>query len=135
MTAFTRHFSRYRLLYRALFFLVLCLGMYLGMRPGPPPTPFKFSMVDSLYHAGGLFVCVILSYMAFPGWRWWLRGLLMFAVGVAVEFVQSFHPTRSADIHDIYANSVGVAAGLISIWAWQCYSRRKAESARIAPLS
>ncbi|CEA06293.1 VanZ like family protein [Pseudomonas saudimassiliensis] len=115
-----RHWARYRLLYRILFFSVLALGMYLGMRPGPPPTPFKFNMIDSLYHAGGLFVCTLLSYLAFPRWRWWLRGVLMFSVGVAVEFVQSFHPTRSADIHDIYANSVGVGAGLVLILVWQC---------------
>ncbi|PRB75454.1 VanZ family protein [Pseudomonas sp. MYb185] len=123
--ALFRHWARYRPFYRILFFSVLFLGMYLGMRPGPPPTPFKFSMVDSLYHAGGLFVCTLLSYMAFPRWRWWLRGVLMFAVGLAVEFVQSFHPTRSADIHDIYANSVGVAAGLLVILAWQCRPVRR----------
>ena len=120
-----RHWSRYRLLYRILFFSVLFLGMYLGMRPGPPPTPLKFSYVDSVYHAGGLFVCTLLSYLAFPRWRWWLRGVSMFAVGVAVEYVQSFHPTRSADIHDIYANSVGVGAGLLALLAWQCYSTRR----------
>ncbi|WGK60380.1 VanZ family protein [Halopseudomonas sp. SMJS2] len=120
-----RHWTRYRLLYKILFFSVLFLGMYLGMRPGPPPTPFKFNMVYSLYHAGGLFTCTLLSYLAFPRWRWWLRGVLMFSVGVAVEFVQSFHPTRSADIHDIYANSVGVGAGLLVILAWQCYSMRR----------
>ena len=121
-----RHWARYRLFYRILFFSVLFLGMYLGMRPGPPPTPLKFSFVDSVYHAGGLFVCTLLSYLAFPRWRWWLRGLSMLAVGVAVECVQSFHPTRSADIHDIYANSIGVAGGLILIMTWQCYSRRRA---------
>ncbi len=115
-----RHWARYRLLYRILFFSVLALGMYLGMRPGPPPTPFKFNMIDSLYHAGGLFVCTLLSYLAFPRWRWWLRGVLMFSVGVAVEFVQWFHPTRSTDMHDIYANSVGVGAGLVLILVWQC---------------
>ncbi|SDS45147.1 VanZ like family protein [Halopseudomonas litoralis] len=120
-----RHWGRYRLLYRILFFSVLFLGMYLGMRPGPPPTLFKFSFVDSVYHAGGLFVCTLLSYLAFPRWRWWLRGVLMFSVGVAVEFVQSFHPTRSADIHDIYANSIGVGAGLLVVLAWQCYATRR----------
>lgn len=119
MTAFIRHLARYHLFYRVLFFLVLGLGMYLGMRPGPPPTPLKFSMIDSLYHAGGLFVCTLLSYMAFPRWRWWFRGLLMFAVGIAVEAVQSFHPTRTADIHDVYANVVGIVVGLGVILAWQ----------------
>ena len=114
-----RHWARYRLIYQVLFFIVLGLGIYLGMRPGPPPTPFKFSMVDSVYHAGGLFVCTLLSYLAYPRWRWWWRGALMFAVGVAVEYVQSFHPTRSAELGDIYANTVGVVLGLVVVWFWQ----------------
>lgn len=123
-SALAWHWARYRWLYRFLFFAVLALGMYLGMRPEPPPTPIKFNFIDSVYHAGGLFVCTILSYMAFPRWRWWLRGLLMFAVGVAIEYAQSFHPTRSADINDIYANSVGVAAGLLAIFVFHCLPKR-----------
>ena len=119
MTDVPRHLTRYRLFYRTLFFLVLFLGMYLGMRPASPPTPIKLSMVDSLYHAGGLFVCIILSYLAFPRWRWWFRGVLIFSVGVAIESVQSFHPTRTADIHDVYANVVGIVVGLGVILAWQ----------------
>ena len=114
----TRHAARHRLVYKILFLSILFLGMYLGMRPGQPPTPFKFDMVDSVYHAGGLFVCTILSYLAYPRWRWWLRGLMMFAVGLAVEYVQSFHPTRSADIHDVYANTVGITTALIILLLW-----------------
>ena len=109
----------YRLLFQILFYSVLALGMYLGMRAEQPPTPIKFNGIDSVYHAGGLFVCTLLSYLAHPQWRWWWRGAFMFAVGVAVEYVQSFHPTRTADIHDIYANSVGVAIGLSMILVWQ----------------
>lgn len=101
---------------------MLSYGMYLGMRSAPPPTPFQFSMVDSSYHAGGLFVCTILSYLAYPRWRWWWRGALMFTVGVAVEYVQSFHPTRSAEIRDIYANTVGVMLGLLVVFFWQRYA-------------
>ena len=97
--------------------------MYLGMRPGPPPTPFRFSMVDSVYHAGGLFVCTLLSYPAYPKWRWWWRGAFMFAVGVAVEYVQSFHPTRSAELGDIYANTLGVALGLLAVHLLQKHHR------------
>lgn len=125
MTGLGRWWSNlihHRVCYQILFYSVLALGTYLGMRPAPPPTPFEFNMIDSLYHAGGLFVCVILSYKAHPHWRWWFRGLFMFAVGVAVEYVQSFHPTRTADIHDIYANTVGVVTGLLVILVWQRHS-------------
>ncbi|NLY59626.1 MAG: VanZ family protein [Gammaproteobacteria bacterium] len=124
LIAISRHWARYRLAYRVLFFSVLLLGIYLGMRPAPPPVPFKFNMIDSVYHAGGLFVCTLLSYPAFPRWgRWWRAGF-MFAVGLAVEYVQSFHPTRSPDIHDIYANTAGVAAGMLIATAVAFSARR-----------
>lgn len=119
----TQQWARYRPFYQILFFAVLLLALYLGMRPAPPPTPFKFSMVAVLYHTGGLCVCCILSYLAYPKWRWWWRGVFMFAVGLAIEYVQSFHPSRTADIHDIYANTLGVALGLIAVHLLQRHHR------------
>src|SRR5690606_2051426 len=115
LIAISRHCARYRLVYQALFFSVLLLGIYLGMRPAPPPVPFKFSMIHSVYHAGGVFVCTLLCCPAFRRWRRWCRAGFMFAVGLPVEYVQSFHPTRSPDIHDIYAHAVGVGIGMLMV--------------------
>lgn len=112
----THHWVRYQLIFKVLFFAVLGLGIYLGMHPSPPPT--SASWHGPFYHAGGLFACTILSVLTYPRWRWWVRGLLMFAVGVMIEYVQSYHPTRSADFGDILVNSVGVAAGLVCIYAF-----------------
>lgn len=109
------HLNRYRLAYQILFYAVVALGIYLGMRPEPPPTPITFSSVDTLYHAGGLFVCTILSYLAHPQWRWWWRAALMIAVGIAIEIAQTFS-TRTADIYEIYANTVGVMLALLVLW-------------------
>ena len=120
------HLTRYRLYYQILFYSVLALGTYLGMRPEAPPTPITFSGVDTVYHAGGLFVCTLLSYLAHPRWRWWWRGAFMFAVGVAIEYAQTFQSTRTADIRDIYANSVGVALGLAVLWGGRGWRRSKA---------
>jgi VanZ family protein len=118
-----RHWARYRTAFRVLFFTVLGVGLYLGMSPTPPPV--SASWHSYFYHAGGLFACTILNFLAFPRWYWWVRGLAMFLVGVAVEYVQSFHPTRSADIHDIYANSAGVLVGLVLIWGFQWWRRSR----------
>ncbi len=112
-----RHWLRYRLIFKVLFFAVLGLGIYLGVSPSPPPTSASWHAY--FYHAGGLFTCTLLSFLGFPRWYWWVRGGLMFAVGVTIEYVQSFHPTRSADITDIYANTAGVAAGLVCIFVFQ----------------
>ena len=118
-----RYWVRLRPAFQIMFYVTVALGLYLGMRPTPPPVAFSGMAV--LYHAGGLFTCTILSYMGHPRWQWWVRLVLMSAVGVAVEMVQSFYPTRSADVYDLYANSIGVAVGLATIWSWRVWSRKR----------
>lgn len=108
-----RFWVRYRWLFQLVFFGVLGLGLYFGMRPTQAPVAYYWMPV--WYHIIGLFVCTWLSYLAFPRWRWWVRGGLMFSVGIAIEYVQSLHPQRVADLNDIYANTLGVAAGLITL--------------------
>lgn len=123
----TEHFQRFRLFYQVLFYTVLGLGVYLGIRPEAPPTPVRFSSIDTVYHAGGLLVCTILSYPAHPRWRWWRRGLFLFGVGIAIEYAQSYSG-RTPDSGDIYANTIGVVAGLLVMWCgrkvrWACKAR------------
>src|SRR5262245_20197240 len=45
---------------------------------------------------------------------------LLIAIGYAFtdEFHQMFVPGRSADLRDIVADAIGVAAGTIACWAW-----------------
>lgn len=118
-TALERHWSRFRLLYRILFLITLATGIYLGTHPSPSSTGLSLNLVDSVYHAGGLFACTVLSYPAYPRWGGWTRGLLMSALGVTIEYVQSFHPTRSAELGDIYANTLGVVLGLLVVFLWR----------------
>lgn len=66
-------------------------------------------------HLTGMFGCTLISFLAFPRWRWWLRGLLMLALGVGIEFGQGWQPSRTVDQQDIIANSAGVLVGLIVI--------------------
>lgn len=113
------HWARYRHGYQLLFYSILALGLYLGVRSAPLPHVMRLGVSDALYHAGGLFVCTVLSYVAYPRWYEWARGALMFALGVAVEYAQNFQPERTADMWEIAANGFGVALALLLIWAWQ----------------
>lgn len=112
-----RQWVRYRVVFKVLFLAVLCLGIYLGTNPTPPPTAARWH--SDLYHAGGLFACTILSFLAYPRWRWWARGALMFLVGLGIEAVQYFHSTRSAELADLQINTGGLAAGLLVIFVFQ----------------
>ena len=113
---------RYSLWFKLTFFALLALGLYLGMRPTPPPTAYAWQA--SGYHAGGIFALTLLSFAAFPRWRWWFRAGFMSLVGLAVELVQSLHPTRSPDWGVILANSSGLVAGLLLIAAWLMLTRQ-----------
>jgi|SRR5690554_972609 len=75
------HWARYRRCYQFLFYSILTLGLYLGVRSSPLPHVMRLGVSDSLYHGGGLFVCTVLSYVAYPRWPLWLRGALMFSLG------------------------------------------------------
>jgi VanZ family protein len=119
--SFARRWAQWRPALKVIFFAVLLLALYLGLRPSP--TPAAYSWVSDLYHAGGLFVLMLLSYLSFPHWRWWARGLMIFALGVGIEYVQSFHPLRVADWSDLGANGVGVLSGWVVIFLFRQGSR------------
>lgn len=118
-----RYWLAFRPMFKLLFFLMLLLALYLGMRP--TPTPATYHWQSDLYHAVGLFALTLVSYLAFPRWYWWLRGLLLFGVGVLIEYVQSFHPMRVADWNDLYANGAGIVAGLVLIGGYRYVCRHR----------
>lgn len=50
----------------------------------------------------------------YPRSRYWLIGIGLFALGIAIEFAQgAMHYGRQADVHDVIANSTGLIAGLL----------------------
>ncbi len=123
-----RLIARYSLWFKLAFFALLALGLYLGMSPSPPPAAYSWQA--SGYHAGGIFALTVLSFTAFPRWRWWFRAAFMTLVGVAVELVQSLHPTRSPDWWDIASNTTGLCAGLLVIGIYTLWRRHTLASQR-----
>lgn len=55
----------------------------------------------------------------YPRARYWLIALGLLVLGVLIEFAQgAMHYGRQADIHDVFANSTGIVAGLLLCWWW-----------------
>lgn len=50
---------------------------------------------------------------------WILLALAGEFLGILLEFLQSLTGYRTLDIHDVAANSVGVALGLFGGWIWR----------------
>lgn len=117
----TRYCTRRPGAYQFIFVLTLAIGLLLGIRPTPPLGGIHWLMTG--LHVGGLFACTLLSYPAFPRWHAAKRFVVVFSVGLAVEFGQSFLPSRTADLSDLVANLLGVTLGLLFIVLWQRFAR------------
>ena len=84
--------------------------VFLSLTPKPPDPGFAYS--DKLGH--------LLAYALLMGWFCWLYRKrytrLAFAIGwvalgIGLEFAQGLTPTRSFEVADMAANSLGVLLG------------------------
>ena len=91
---------------------LVVLVVYLSLTSNPVKTGLSFLYQDKFFHA--------LAYFVLMGWfaqiyhsnaRRNLVALVLIAVGVSLEFLQSLSPVRYYEIADMLANSTGVALG------------------------
>jgi len=105
-----------RMLWRALLALMLAVITWLALSPAPPRT------VDTgwdkanhaLAFASLAFSAVWALWQRPRQWIWLVLALL--AYGVFIEIAQSFLPPREADWHDVVADGIGIAIGLLAAW-------------------
>lgn len=106
----------HRPLWRVLLALLLAVITWLALSPAPPET--MSTGWDKANHAlafGSLAFSAVWALWAQPRqWVWLVLALL--AYGVGIEIAQSFLPPREADWHDVVADGVGIALGLLAAW-------------------
>ncbi|WP_457445292.1 VanZ family protein [Roseateles sp. P5_E4] len=108
-----------RALWRALLAVLLIVITCLALSPAPPKT--ITTGWDKSNHA------LAFAALAFSGvwamwpvsqrprqWIWLVIALIGYGIGI--EIAQSFLPPREADWHDVVADSVGIALGLLAAW-------------------
>ena len=108
--------AAYRTGWRALLLLLVLVVSWLALSPAPPKV--LSTGWDKSNHA------LAFASLAFSGvwagwprprhWAWLVVALL--AYGIGIEIAQSFLPPREADWHDVVADSVGIALGLLAAW-------------------
>lgn len=115
-----------RLLWRVLLAVLLVVITWLALIPAPPKM--ITTGWDKSNHAlafGSLAFCSVWAVWQQPRQWGWLA-LALVGYGIGIEIAQSFLPPRECDWHDVVADSVGIALGLLPAWpiATQAARRR-----------
>jgi len=103
-------------LWRALLVLLMAAVLVLALMPAPPRS--IDTGWDKLNHMLAFGTLAVAGRFGFPGARtplWLLIGGLL-GFGVLIELLQMLVPTRSAEVADVLADSVGIAVGLAVHW-------------------
>jgi len=106
-----------RVLWRALLALLLAVITWLALSPAPPKTvDLGWDKANHSLAFASLAFSAVWALWQRPR-QWPLLFIALLAYGVGIEIAQSFLPPRQADWHDVVADGVGIALGLLAAWA------------------
>ena len=111
---------------------VYMTAIYYGALQPQVPSVIAERFTDTMLHAGGYAGLALVTVRATAGGRWpgLTAGAILaaFAIavvhGVSVEIAQTFVPSRSAELRDVWNDGAGAAAGLVAAWAWGIMRRK-----------
>jgi len=93
------------------FWIPFAIASAAAFAPQGVPLPFRVS--DIVLHAFAFTYLTAALWIAhYSGQAGWKSAAWMFAYGVFIEVVQSFEPTRSAELKDVCVDVVGILLGL-----------------------
>jgi VanZ family protein len=96
-------------------YLVLLLVLAMALLPGRSLPEVEVS--DKLLH-GLTFAFLMLWFSAlYPLAKAWRVALALLGYGVAMELLQGLSGQRSAELGDLLADAIGIAAGWLLAWA------------------
>ena len=99
---------------KGVFFALIVLVLWLALTPQPPHA--MDTGWDKLNHALAFGALALSGRFGFPGSR--LRAfavaIALIAFGAAIEWLQSYVPTRSSELNDLVADLVGIVVGLLA---------------------
>ena len=105
----------------ALYMAAIFYGASLSTVPGPVA-----SFSDTILHGAGYFGLALVTLRAVAGGRWSrvTRGGLLLAWGIAVlhgaavEWMQMYVPSRTAEWRDLANDAIGAGLALVAAGAW-----------------
>ena len=103
---------KFRSLWFAIGMALIILVVYLSLTSSPVDTGLNFPYEDKVYHAFAYFVLMAwfgqIYHTTLPRI---IFAFLFVALGLAMEYMQSFDPNRMAEFADMVANTTGVLVG------------------------
>jgi VanZ family protein len=109
-----------RQLWRYVLTVLLAVISWLALSAAPPKTvDLGWDKANHTLAFASLAFSAVWALWQQP--RQWPRLVIaLLAYGIGIEVAQSFLPPREADWHDVVADSVGIALGLLAAWpiAW-----------------
>lgn len=101
-------------LWKAAFCALLVIVSWLALTPQPPHA--MDTGWDKLNHLLAFAALALAGRYGFPGSH--VRALAVAAAllgfGIAIEWLQSFVPSRSSELNDVLADAIGIALGLLA---------------------
>ncbi|MGE0113876.1 MAG: VanZ family protein [Steroidobacteraceae bacterium] len=112
---------RYGRIWLVLGWIAVTIALILNLMPGYELHGINLN--DKLEHVMGYVLLTLWFCGIYPRARYWAIALAFLGMGVLVEILQGvMHWGRTADIHDVYADMVGIGVGLtlaaLGLYRW-----------------
>jgi VanZ family protein len=114
--AYALHSPQLHRAWRVLWLLLALVVCSLAFEPGErAPT---LGMGDKVNHMAAFAALGFVAALALPaGWRETaIASAVGLALGIFIEVVQAFLPTRTAELADVVGDAVGLAIGMALLW-------------------
>jgi VanZ family protein len=106
---------RYAPVWAGIAWIGVALALILSLWPGGAPLPFR--LWDKLEHALGYFILTLWFMGLYPRARYPQLALGAFLLGIGIELLQAFTPTRAMELGDAAANALGIGLAWLIAWA------------------
>jgi len=102
---------KYYFLFKIAFYLALVGSYTLAILPQEMASPVSLPY-DKLNHIIAFIVLSIFLKLSYS-LKYIYTFLLLLFYGIFIEISQSFTPNRSADVYDVFGDSIGIVIGLM----------------------
>ncbi len=95
----------------ALFSIIICI-LFFSLNK---TFPLGLSHADKILHMAGYFTITLLAILSWPHQRRRIA-IMTLLLGLCIEILQVFQPTRSFHLNDIAANIAGIVFAILVVW-------------------